>query len=44
MNVKESKLTQLNLNPNNVITTDNCAAIKGGALVWCCVRNQLVEH
>jgi len=44
MNVQESKLTQLNLNPNDVITNDNCAAIKGGGQYWCCVRNKWIQY
>ncbi len=44
MNVKESKLTQLNLNANDVMTNDKCAAIKGGGQYYCCARNKWITY
>lgn len=42
MNTKVSKLDKLAMKAKNVVAAKDCKNIKGGAWVYCCIRNEWV--
>lgn len=36
-------LSGLRLNPDQIVKASECAALKGGSFVWCCIRNEWIQ-